>query len=596
MNAPQTRTKNRSKHRRHRQPRGQRPESLQPQRQLGAPYQPPKAKSNTLRVYGLGGLEEVGRNCTVFEYQDSIVIVDLGLQFPEEDMPGIDYIIPNITSLRGKERNIKGIIITHGHYDHIGGIPHLADKLGNPPIYGLPLTHGIIKRRQDDFQNAKLNLRTIRRGDKLQLGQFKAEFFGVSHNIPDSMGVVLHTPVGTFMHTGDFKLDPPETGANISEINRIREFGRRGITALFMDSTNATKPGRQLTEKEIEGNIEEIIRTVQGRLIIGTFSSLLSRLAQIIRIAEKHGKKIIIEGYSMRMNVEIAKELGYIQYRKETIIPVQQEHRYPPNKVIILCTGAQGEERAVLMRIANREHRFLRIQKGDTVLFSSSVVPGNERSVQRLTDGLYLEGADVINYQMMDVHAGGHAMQDDLKSMLNLVRPKYLVPIEGNYSFRMVHGKVAVSAGMHPKNIFVPRNGQILEFTREGARLTNESVPTDYVFVDGLGVGDISNVVLRDRQQMAEDGMVVIIATVEGKTGNLVGSPDVITRGFVHVKENFKLINEIKDRSRKILVDRDPNVPADDQYLRNKLRDSLGQFLFTRTERRPMVLPVIMEV
>lgn len=589
MNPVEQRSKR--KHRPRRRPH--RPPAAEGRPLVAVVRRPPK---DTLRVYGLGGLEEVGRNSMVFEYNQTIVIVDLGLQFPEEDMPGIDYIIPNIASLRGKEKNIKGIIITHGHYDHIGAIPHLIPRLGNPPVYGTPLTLGIIKRRQEDFQNRKLNLRAVHRDTRFPLGEFDVEFFGVSHNIPDSIGVVLRTPVGTVVHTGDFKLDQTEKGANQPEISKITQLGNRRVLALFMDSTNATKPGHQLSEKQIEGNLEEIIRTAPGRLIIGTFSSLISRLGQIIRIAEKYGKKVVIEGYSMRMNMEIAKNLGYIAYKKDTVVPVQQHHRYPPNKIVILCTGAQGEERAVLMRIANREHRFLRIQRGDTVVFSSSVVPGNERSVQRLTDGLFKEGADVINYQMMDVHAGGHAMQEDLKDMLKLVRPRYLIPIEGNYSFRKIHEKVAVSAGFNPKHVFVPENGQILEFRRDGsAHQTKERVPTDYVFVDGLGVGDIANVVLRDRQQMAEEGMVVVIATVD-KGGKLVGTPDVITRGFVHVKESFKLIDEIKQRAKKLLVDRDPNIPANDVYLRNKIRDSLGQFLFQKTERRPMILPVVMEV
>lgn len=552
-------------------------------------------KRGTLRVYGLGGYEEVGRNCTVFEYEDTIVIVDLGLQFPEEDMPGIDYIIPNIASLKGKERNIKGVIITHGHYDHIGGIPHLIPKLGNPPVFGTALTLGIIKRRQDDFGNRPLNLQTITRNSRLRLGHFTIEVIGISHNIPDSIAVVLHTPVGTMIHTGDFKIDPTETGANEPEVAKIKSYGARGVTGLFMDSTNASKPGRQLTEQQIEGNLEQIVRDAKGRLIVGTFASLISRLAQIVRLAEKYGKKVIVEGYSMRMNLEIAKNLGYIKFKESTVIPVQQQHQYPPHKIVILCTGAQGEDNAVLMRIANREHRFLRVQRGDTVLFSSSVVPGNERSVQRLTDGLFKEGADVINYQMMDVHAGGHAMQEDLKDMLRLIRPKYLVPVEGNYSFRKIHEKIASEAGFNPKNIFVPANGQILEFTKQGARSTNDLVNTDYVFVDGLGVGDVGHVVLRDRRQMADDGMVVVIAAVD-RAGKLVGTPDVITRGFVHVKDNFRLIDEIKQRAKRLLVDRDLKIPANDAYLKDKLRDSLGSFLFGKTQRRPMILPVVIEV
>ncbi|MBI3115015.1 MAG: ribonuclease J [Candidatus Kerfeldbacteria bacterium] len=583
---------NKHRSRRHRgrgQPRGK------------APYQPPPKtsaiKRNTLRIIPLGGNEEVGRNSTVFEYNDTIVIVDLGLQFPEEDMPGIDYIIPNTTYLRGKETKIKGIIITHGHYDHIGGIPHLAHRLGNPPIYGTPLTLGIIRKRQDDFRDSpKPNLRVVQRDTMLRLGEFRVEFFGLSHNIPDSVGVVIRTPVGTVIHTGDFKLDPNERAENVTEMGKITQYGRQQILMLMADSTNASKPGRQLTEGEIEKNVEQIIRQAKGRLIIGTFSSLISRLSQIIKIAEGLGKKIVIEGYSMRTNLEIARELGYIRYHKDTVVPVQQMHRYPKNKLVILCTGAQGEGRAVLMRVANREHRFIRIEPGDTVLFSSSVVPGNERAVQRLTDGLYKEGAEVINYQMMDVHAGGHALQEDLKDMHRLVKPRYLMPIEGNYSFLKLHEKAAIEGGFSPKNVIVAGNGQIVECTKQGCVLTKERAVTDYVFVDGLGVGDVSHIVLRDRQQLAGDGMVVVIATIEEKTGRLVGTPEVITRGFVYVKENFKLIKQIQEKTKKILVDKDPKIPANDADLRNKIRDQIGQFLFTKTERRPLILPVIVQV
>lgn len=554
-----------------------------------------KPKRNVLRVYGLGGLEEVGRNCTVFEYNDSLVIVDIGLQFPEEDMPGIDYIIPNITSLRGREKQIRGIIITHGHLDHIGAISHLIEQLGNPPIFALPLTCGMIKRRHEEYGKRPLNLRAVRRDTRLTLGEFRAEFVGVSHNIPDSMAVALTTPVGTVVHTGDFKLDAGEVGPNTTEYGRIKALGQRGVLALMADSTNAMKPGRQIPEDQIAATLEKIIRDATGRVIVGTFASLVSRLGQLVKIAEHYGKKVVVEGYSMRMNLEIAKQLGYFKFKNDTFILAQHQHKYPPNKIIILCTGAQGEDRAALMRITTREHRFLRIEKGDTVIFSSSVIPGNERSVQRLTDGLYLEGAEVINYQMMDVHAGGHAQQEDLKDMFGLLKPKYLIPIHGNYSFRKIHEKVGIAAGIAPKHIFVPQNGQVVEFDRQGGRLTNDRVNTDYVFVDGLGVGDISNIVLRDRQQMADEGMVVVIATVR-KNGQVVGTPDVISRGFVHVKNNFKLINEIAVRAKKILVDRDPKMPPNDVYLKEKLRDSLGQFLFQKTERRPMILPVVIEV
>lgn len=546
----------------------------------------------------LGGLEEVGRNCMLIEYGQDILIIDLGLQFPEEDMPGIDYIIPNVSYLKGKERNIRGVIITHGHYDHIGGIPHLMGKLGNPTIYGTPLTLGIIRKRQDDYKSAApLNLQEIRAADTvLQLGIFKVEFFGVTHNIPDSMGVIVHTPEGIVVHTGDFKLDLAPSGDTKLDIAKIASLNDKNVLLLMQDSTNSTQTGHQLSEAEIQHNLDDIIANAPGRLIIATFASMIGRVKQIIQAAERLNRKVIIEGYGMRTNIEIASELGYLKFDKSTIIPVQEMHKYPDNRVVVLCTGAQGEDRAVLMRIVNHEHRTITIQPGDTVVFSSSVIPGNERSVQRLKDALYREGAEVIHYQMMDVHAGGHAKQEDLKLMYRLVNPKYFMPIEGNHSFLRVHGKLIQSMG-HPKEqILIADNGQVIEFKGALGRVTNERIPAEYVFVDGLGVGDTNQVVIRDRQMLSDDGMVVIIATVDGKTGRLIGSPDIISRGFIYMKEHKELVERMRGKIKGILRDGEPKMAADDDEIKNKLRNDIGQFLFSMTQRRPMILPVIIKV
>ncbi|MFA6525161.1 MAG: ribonuclease J [Patescibacteria group bacterium] len=556
-----------------------------------------KRNEPTLKVIVMGGNEEVGRNMTILEYGKDIIIIDMGLQFPEEDMPGIDYIIPNISYLKGKEKNVKGVIITHGHYDHIGAIPHLMNKIGNPPIYGSPLTLGIIAKRQEDFkQSGKLNLNAVSNKDILTIGRFKIEFFGVSHNIPGSFGVIINTPVGPIVHTGDFKLDLQPVGDVEPDIAKIAKLGEKNVLALLCDSTNATQPGHQFTETEIQGNLEDIIRLAQGRIIVGTFASLLMRVQQIIMLAEKYNRKVVIDGYSMKTNIEIAQKLGYLKINKGTLLPMSELENYPSRRILVLCTGAQGEGRAVLMRIANREHKVIRIEPEDTVVFSSSVVPGNERSVQRLVDTLYREGAEVINYKMMDIHAGGHAKQEDLKLIIKLINPRYFVPIEGNHSFLKVHAKVAESIGFDPKKIFVADNGQIMEFTKTTGRLTSKKVPSDYVFVDGLGVGDVSNVVLRDRRMMSDDGMLVVIATIDGKTGNLIGNPDIISRGFVYMKENKKLISDTREKVKNLLKDKHPNSSANDAYIKNKIRDDIGQFLFSKTQRRPMVLPVVIEV
>jgi ribonuclease J len=550
-----------------------------------------------LRVAVIGGLEEVGRNCTMIEYENDIILIDMGLQFPEEDMPGIDYIIPNMNYLKGKEKNIRGVIITHAHYDHIGGIPHLIPLIGYPPIYGLPLTNAIIKKRQEDFKNVRpLNIHNVALNDKLRLGSFELEFFHLNHNIPDTMGIVVHTPEGTIIHSGDWKFDYQPAGEAPADLQRIAQIGSQGILALMSDSTNASQPGHQMSESEISTNLVDIVTKAPGRLIIGTFASLLSRIKQIIEICEKNGKVVAIDGFSMKSNIEIAKELGYMKFNPKTIVDMKRINDFPNNKVVVICTGAQGEKNASLMRIANGEHRSVRLVPGDTVVFSSSVIPGNERTVQRLKDTLFRKGAEVIHYQMMDVHAGGHAKADDVKLMIRLLNPKYFVPIEGNHFLLHYNARVAESVGVPKENIFIADNGQVMEFSRGKGTLSKEKIPADYVFVDGLGVSDETNVVLRDRQVLSEDGMIVVIATVNAKTGQLIQNPDIISRGFVFLKENKELIEDLRHRVKKIIHDSDPLSWADTNDIKNKIRDYVGQFLFTKTEKRPMVLPVVIEV
>jgi len=553
--------------------------------------------ANKLKITVLGGNEEVGRNMSILEYGDDIIIVDMGLQFPEEDMPGIDYIIPNTEYLKGKEGKIRGVIITHAHYDHIGAIPHLSDKLGNPTFYSSDLSIKIIEKRQLDFSEAsKLKTHAVTTDEKLKLGVFDISFFGVSHNIPTSMGLIIETPLGIIVHTGDFKLDLNSSGDTPTEIGKIAKLADKKVLALMSDSTNAPQAGHQLSEFEIQRNLDEILNTSTGRMIIGTFASLLGRIQQIIWAAENQNKKVVIEGYSMKSNVEIAQNLGYLKIKKGTMITANQMKDYPDNKIIILCTGAQGEDNAVLMRIANKEHKTIKLTKGDTVVFSSSVIPGNERSVQKLKDSLYRQDANVIHYQMVDIHAGGHAKSEDLKLLINLIRPQYFIPIEGNHSFLRIHGKLAEEAGVDPKKIFIADNGQVIEFTKTGGRLATTKIPSDYVFVDGLGVGDISHVVLRDRQVMAADGMLVVIATVDSKNGKLLHSPDIISRGFIYMKENKKLVEQTRSKVKAVLTENDSKQPANDMYLKDKIRNELGQFLWQKTKRRPMILPVIIEV
>lgn len=537
---------------------------------------------------------------TVFEYQNDIIIVDMGLQFPEEDMPGIDYIIPNVSYLIERRKNIRAVLITHAHYDHIGAIPHLMPQLGERiPIFATDITCAIIKKRQEDYKHygTTLELNTVVNDTKLKLGAFGVEFFGVSHNVPGSVGVILTTPAGIIVHTGDFKIDLKSDIAGRTEVEKIKALAKRNVLALLSDSTNAREAGHQFSEEDIKVELEEIIRDAKGRIIVGTFASLLGRLNQIIGLAEKYKKKVAVIGHSMRINIEIGRELGYMKFNPKIIVQPGDISRFPAERLVILATGAQGEDRAALMRIANREDRFVRIQPGDTVVFSSSVVPGNERTVQRLTDKLYREGAEVINYRMLDIHAGGHAKREDLKQMVQWIRPKYLIPIEGNHSFLKMHAKAAVETGFDPKKIIIADNGQVIEARDGSLKLTEERVPANYVFVDGLGVGDIGEVVLRDREALAQDGMFVIIAIIDGQTGRLRGSPDIISRGFVYLRENKELLRSVRDKIGDIIASSaTASETMNPQYIRDALRDRIGQYLFSKTQRRPMVLPVVIEV
>ncbi|OGL67068.1 hypothetical protein A2856_00425 [Candidatus Uhrbacteria bacterium RIFCSPHIGHO2_01_FULL_63_20] len=558
----------------------------------------PKPPSGTpkLRVAVLGGCEEVGRNCTLLEYGNDIIIVDLGLQFPNEDMPGVDYIIPNMSYLKGKEKNVRGVIITHGHYDHIGAIPHTVPKIGNPPVYALPMSAGIIKRRQEDFESPPINVKVTKIDDVLQLGAFRVSFFHINHNIPDSAGIVIDTPAGTVCHTGDWKFDFHPAGTQHADFQRIAEIGKKGVLLLMGDSTNASVPGHQVSERVIGDEIERIIEKAPGRVIVGTFASLLSRVKQILEAAEKHGKKVALDGFSMKTNVEIAKELGFIKINLKTLIPIDQVDNYPQDKIVIVCTGAQGEKNAALNRIASDEHRSVRIVKNDTVIFSSSVIPGNEESVQRLKDIFYRKRARVIHKDIMDVHAGGHAMKEDIKLMLALFKPKYYCPIEGNHFLLRENAEVAYSMGWKEENVFVVDNGQVMEFWPGGGALTQEKLPTEYVFVDGLGVGDVSQVVLRDRQALAEDGMMVVIAKIDKRTSALVGMPDIISRGFIFMKDQQELVEQVRHKVKEVLVAKGSKGEADPDAIKATIRDEMGQYLFQKTERRPMILPVVIEV
>lgn len=551
-----------------------------------------------LRVYALGGLEEVGRNCTVFECGDDIVIIDMGIQFPEEDMHGVDFVIPNISSLRDKVKNIRGILVTHGHFDHLGAIPYVLDKLGNPPIFTAPLTAGYIRKRQEEFPaSPKANIVIVKPKMKIALGKhFVFEPFHLTHSIIDAFGIALQTPYGTILSTGDFKFDYTPVNDEPADLIHIASYGARNPLMLLSDSTDAMYPGLQISEHDVIDELRKIFVQAEGRIIFGTFASLLTRIQIIITLAEEYGRKVLIQGRSMHTSLEIAHELGYMKYKKDTMIEESDFPRLPDNKVIVICTGAQGQKNAQLMRMANREHRLISIKPGDSLVFSSSVIPGNERTIQSLKDVLIRLGAKMYHTATMDIHAGGHGKAEDLKLMLRLTRPRYFMPIHGNRYMLQIHADLAKTVGIPPENIFVADNGQIMEFDDQGGRLTEDRVNTDYVMVDGLGVGDVSEVVLRDRQMLAEDGMFVVIMTIDKKNGQLIGSPDIISRGFIYLKESKELIERARMRVKKIMKEGDHKTPAFEDYIKNKIRNDIGQFLFHETRRRPMVLPVLIEV
>ncbi len=553
-------------------------------------------RPDAVRIVNLGGLEEIGRNMSYIEYKDEIVIIDMGFQFPGEKTPGIDYIIPNITDLIPKKDKIRAVVITHGHYDHIGAIPYLIGKLGNPPIYTLKLPKAIIEKRQEEFVNSpKLNTIEVKYGDKKKVGEhIELDFFGVEHTIPDSMGVVIKTPVGNIAHFGDFHLDRDKDG-NIYRAKEMERIGEMGIHTLMMDSTSALVPGIGISEHKVVENLEKLFTDARGRVVVATFSSMLTRIGEIIKIAEKMDKKVIINGRSMKQNVQIAKNLGYFKFRENTIIPIQDMGKHKDDKIMIISTGAQGEPNAGLMRIVNGNHKHIQIKKGDTFIFSSSVIPGNEASVQSLTDNIARQGAIVYNSQLVDIHKGGHAPQEDLKIMMKKIKPKFLVPVHAYYHFRYVAGQLGVQVGIQEKNIRLVDNGDVMYLTKDNIEVEDEGIDTSYVIVDGLGVGDVEEVVLRDRLMLAEEGMIVVIATIDKKTGKLIKNPDIISRGFIYLRENQEFLKEMRMKIKSIVNRIPSNKQVESDYIKALIRDQVGRLVFKKTHRRPMILPVVIK-
>ncbi|OIO49572.1 MAG: hypothetical protein AUJ34_00980 [Parcubacteria group bacterium CG1_02_41_12] len=572
-------------------------------KQIKRKTQKPRDPSQKLRIIPLGGMEEVGKNMTIFEYGNDIIILDMGLQFPEEGMHGIDYIIPNISYLKGKEKNVKAVIFSHGHLDHIGAAPILLERLGYPTILGRPLTLAMVKHRQEDYKPKSTNLLKVLPikdiKNRFSFGVFKISFFQVDHSIMDAVGVILETPNGTIVHPGDWTLDKDRHGKPILNYASLSRMQKRPII-LMLEALGAIDIRHSASHEEMHKNLTEIITKSRGRIVIGTFASQIERVNWIIQAAEIAGKKVALDGYSMKMNIEIAQKLGYVKVKKGTLIKVGTIDDYPDDKVIVIATGAQGEGNAVLSRIINGTHRNIKLKKSDTVVLSSSVIPGNEATIQKLKDGLYRQCDNVIHGELMDIHVSGHGNREDILYMLKTIRPDYFLPIYGHHYMLREAAKLAQDNGFKRDRTIVLDNGQIAEFDQIGGKALNKKVDASNIFVDGLGIGDVGNIVMKDRQVMADDGMVVAVVQVNTKTRKVINNPDIITRGFIHIKSSEALMEKIRMRAKKITQDIiAKNMPKKtDQWggVRAKLRDDLSDFIIKETERCPMVLPVIIKV
>lgn len=529
------------------------------------------------------------------KYGDEIIVIDAGLMFPEDELLGIDVVIPDITYLLENREQVKGIILTHGHEDHIGGLPFVLKEL-NVPIYGTKLTLGLLegKLKETNFaQKASLNV--VKPRNIIKLGNFKVEFFRVSHSIPDSVGLAIHTPIGTILHTGDFKIDQTPVDNQVIDYQKIAELGNKGVLVMLSDSTNVERPGYTMSEKIVGQTFDESFRLVKERIIIATFASNVHRIQQVIDAADKYERKVAIAGRSMVNVVTRASELGYLNIPANMMIELDEINKYPRSKVVILTTGSQGEPMSALTRMAMSDHRRVQIEPGDTVIISATPIPGNEKLVSRTIDQLFKLGADVIYESISGIHVSGHASREELKLMLNLVRPKFFVPVHGEYRMLIKHAQLAKEVGIPEKNIFVAENGNILEFTRNSGAVVGK-VHAGRVLVDGLGVGDVGNIVLRDRKQLSQDGILIVVVTLDKEHKQIVAGPDIISRGFVYVREAEELMEDAKNRVRSVLDKCYEKNITEWATIKSNVRDTLGKYLYEKTRRRPMILPIIMEI
>ncbi len=562
----------------------------------------PPFENDSVRIIPLGGVEEIGKNMTAIEYGEDIIVIDIGFQFKDENTPGIDYILPNTKYLEERKDKVKAVIVTHGHLDHIGGIPYVMPRIGNPPIYTRMLTSVMIKKRQEEFPHLQpLDIKVVEKNETITIGKLKINFFAVTHTIPDAMGVIVDTPYGSIVHTGDLKLDHIDgipTEDEEAEYDRV--FKERKVLLLMADSTNVENPGFSIPEKTVHKNIEDIIKNTKGRLIIATFASLLERMLKIIEFAEKYGKKVVVEGRSMKTNIEICRNLGILKPKKDTLITVEAMGQFPPERIIILATGAQGDEFAAMMRMSNKTHKYVKITKRDTVLLSSSIVPGNERAVQKLKDNLSRQGAHIIHYRIADVHSSGHANRDETAWIHKKIHPKFFIPVHGYHYMLRVHGDIAKEANnLSEDNIVIPDNGSIIEIKNGGEKIIKlkEKAPSGIVMVDGFSIGDIQDVVIRDRQMLAQDGIFIVFAIINAQTGKLKKSPDIISRGFVYLRESQDLLHHARMIIKNTVEESTKGMnPINVEFVKANISDNVSKFLLQKTAKRPIVIPVLLTI
>ena len=547
-----------------------------------------------LNIIPLGGLGEIGKNMTAFRCGNDIILIDAGLMFPEDDMLGIDLVIPDITFLIENQDKLKGIFLTHGHEDHIGALPFILKQL-DVPVYGTALTLGILEGRLEEAGVSTANLNIVKSGDRVRAGVFKLEFMRVNHSIPDAIGMAIHTPVGLIVHTGDFKIDQTPVDGQVMELNRFAEYGDRGVLLMMADSTNAERPGYTQSEKFVGETFDNEFRYAKNRIIVATFSSNVHRIQQICDTAVRYGRKVAVMGRSMVNVVDISLKLDYLKVPEGLLIDIDEIRNYTNDKIVVICTGSQGEPMSALTRMSMGENRKVQIVPGDTVIISAAPIPGNEKMVSNTINHLYMLGAEVVYEKANGVHVSGHASQEELKIMHNLVRPKFFMPVHGEYRHLVKHARLAESLGMDRKNIMIAENGAVVELTRESI-IMNGKITAGNVLIDGLGVGDVGNIVLRDRRQLSQDGIMIVVVGVDAATSQIISGPDIVSRGFVYVREAEDLMEEARNKVQTALDKCEETKNTDWNAMKEAIRNALGRFLFEKTRRRPMIMPIIMEV